>query len=394
MMIRVAMLADYPIPEEIERAAGLPPSQGFVATPVVNLVEALGRRGDVSVDVVRIAKGLGAGSTHDLAEGVRLHLLRVPRISGMPVAFLPRLVAVRKHVRALGCDVVHGQGTEAGYAWMATWTGLPNVITVHGILRLTHAVSRPPALSVEHVGRWIETATFRRASNVIAISDFVEEKVSRLAPRARFFSAGNPIARQFFETDLADVPREPLAVYLGRITPEKGLIDLMRAAEILDASGIDATIAVLGRASGRDGPAYEARCKEIAERLRTVRVEFRGWVPDEEVWDLLRRAACLVLPSHDESFSMAVAESMALGTPAVAYAAGAVPERIDHGVNGSLVPDGDVSGLAGELRGLLEDPRRAAGWGRAARAKAEAWHPDTIAALTVEAYEAILRSHR
>lgn len=394
MTIRVAMLADYPIPEAVERSAGLPPSQGFVATPVVNLVDALGRRGDVSVDVVRIAKGIASDSTHDLSQGVRLHLLKVPRVSGMPVAFLPRLVAVRKHVRSLGCDLVHGQGTEAGYAWMATWIGLPHVITVHGILRLTHAVSRPPALSVEHIGRWIETATFRRAANVIAISDFVEEKVSRLAPRARFFSAGNPIDRRFFEMELRDAPREPIAVYLGRITPEKGLIDLMRAAQVLDESGLEATIAVLGRASGRDGLAYEARCKEIVSGLRNVRVDFRGWVPDEEVWDLLQRAACLALPSHDESFSMAVAEAMALGTPAVAYAAGAVPERIDHGVNGALVPDGDVRGLARELRNLLEDPSRATTWGRAARQKAEAWHPDTIADLTVRAYEAILGSGR
>ncbi|HYP24645.1 MAG TPA: glycosyltransferase family 4 protein, partial [Actinomycetota bacterium] len=335
-------------------------------------------------------KGLGSDSTHELSPNVRLHLLRVPRVSGMPVAFLPRLAAVRKYVRALGCDVVHGQGTEAGYAWMATWLGLPNVITVHGILRLTHAVSRPPMLSVEHVGRWIETATFKRVSNVIAISDFVEEKVSRLAPRARFFSAGNPIDRRFFEMELDAVPREPTAVYLGRITPEKGLIDLMRAAVILDESGVEATIAVLGRASGRDGLSYEARCKDVVKGLRNVRVEFRGWVPDEEVWDLLRRAACLALPSHDESFSMAVAEAMALGTPAVAYAAGAVPERIDHGLNGALVPDGDVAGLARELRSLLEDPSRAAEWGRAARDKARAWHPDTIAQRTVEAYETIL----
>ncbi|HYP24531.1 MAG TPA: hypothetical protein VEV43_13245, partial [Actinomycetota bacterium] len=119
MTIRVAMLADYPIPEAIERSVGLPPSQGFVATPVVNLVDALGRRGDVSVDVVRIAKGIDSDSTHELSRNVRLHLLRVPRVSGMPVAFLPRLAAVLKYVRSLGCDVVHGQGTEAGYAWMA-----------------------------------------------------------------------------------------------------------------------------------------------------------------------------------------------------------------------------------------------------------------------------------
>lgn len=391
-MIRVAMLADYPIPEQIERSVGLPPSQGFVATPVVNLVEALGRRGDVSVDVVRITKGAGSNSRHDLSQGVRLHLLRVPRISGMPVAFLPRLLAIRRYVRKLGCDIVHGQGTEAGYAWMATWLGLPNVITVHGILRLTHAVSRPPTLSVEHIGRWVETATFKRVSNVIAISDFVEEQVSRLAPRARFFSAGNPISQRFLEINIGDVPREAIAVYLGRITPEKGLIDLVRAAQILDASGVEATVSVLGRASGRDGLSYEARCKDIASGLRNVNVDFRGWVPDEEVWDLLRRAACLVLPSHDESFSMAVAEAMALGTPAVAYAAGAVPERIDHGVNGSLIADGDVAGLAGEVGKLLADPGRATSLGRAAREKARAWHPDVIAERTVDAYKTILAS--
>jgi glycosyltransferase involved in cell wall biosynthesis len=386
------MLADYPVPERIEQSVGLSASTGFIATPVVNLVEALGRRGDVSVEIVRATKGIDSASSHGLSEHVRLHLLPVPRVSGMPVAFVPRLLAMRRYVRGLECDIAHGQGTEAGYAWMATWLGLPNVITVHGILRLTHRVSRPPITSVEHIGRWIETATFARATNIIAISDFVQQQVSRLARKADFYSAGNPIARRFFEMSDSPSPKERLAVYLGRITPEKGLIDLMHAARKLDEAGTVATIAVVGRAAGRNGLSYEARCKEIASGLETVKVDFRGWVSDEEVWDLLQRAACLVLPSHDESFSMAVAESMALGTPAVAYASGALPERIDQGVNGALLPDGDIEGLARELGTFVDDPALAVRMGRAAREKALAWHPDNIAERTAAVYEAILRS--
>lgn len=393
-MIRVAMLGDFPIPSEIEASVGLPQATGFVATPIVNLVGALGERSDVTVEMVRITKGLQTTSIHRLSERVRLHLLPAGRVSGMPAAFVPRVLAMRKYVRRLDCDIVHGQGTEAGYAWMAMWAGLPHVITVHGILRLTHRVSRPPVTSVEHIGRWVETASFKRARNIIAISDFVHQQLAPIAPRAKFFSAGNPISKRFFETDLSRVPIEPLVVYLGRITPEKGLIDLIKAAGLLEELGVDLRIAVVGRASGRDAVTYEEECRDLAGRLKSIHVDFHGWLSDEAVWELLERATCLALPSHDESFSMAVAESMALGTPAVAYAAGAVPERMAHGVSGLLVADGDIQGFADALKVLLDDPAAAQEMGRAAREKAREWNPDSIAEKTVAAYKTILNSSR
>jgi glycosyltransferase involved in cell wall biosynthesis len=168
------------------------------------------------------------------------------------------------------------------------------------------------------------------------------------------------------------------AVFAGRIDDDKGVDVLVRAASLVPQM----PVVVVG-----DGPA-RASAEDLARRLGAINVTFPGRLPKPEVFDILRRARCVVLPSVcDESFGLVLAEAAALGVPAVASRVGGVPEVVAAGA-GELVAPGDPHALASALAGAAGDPD---GWherGAAARRHYEE-------AFTAErAYDQILVAYR
>src|SRR5580704_5879238 len=149
--MHVAMLCDYPL----DRPQA-PDGREQEATPVINLIAALSRL-DIRLSIIGVYKSLEKDERTSLSANCILYRLRAPRFSGMPVAFFPRVLRIHSLLRALKPDIVHGQGTEREYAAAAVLSGFSNVITVHGILREVHRVTRPPLFSPAHAGRWVES---------------------------------------------------------------------------------------------------------------------------------------------------------------------------------------------------------------------------------------------
>lgn len=141
--------------------------------------------------------------------------------------------------------------------------------------------------------------------------------------------------------------------YAGRLSPEKGLTTLMRAA---DLAGVPLTVA-------GTGPLYDSL---VAERQRGVR--FVGVLDGPEVDSLLARCRAAVVPSEwAENAPMAVLEPMRLGRPVIASRIGGIPEQVRDGVDGILVTPHDELELAAALRLLADDPALAERLGRSAR---------------------------
>jgi glycosyltransferase involved in cell wall biosynthesis len=146
--------------------------------------------------------------------------------------------------------------------------------------------------------------------------------------------------------------------FVGRITRNKGLDVLIRA---LSACAPDwDRLIVVG-----DGW-HRPDCEELASRLGIRdRTDFLGWRPARAVRDVLRRACVLALPSRwPEPFGIVGIEAMACSRPVVATRIGGIPEWLDDGETGLLVPPGDVSALADALATVLRDPALAARLGR------------------------------
>ena len=111
---------------------------------------------------------------------------------------------------------------------------------------------------------------------------------------------------------------------------------------------------------------YLENCKQLADQLGiSDRVSFPGWVPHEKLDDYYRSARMLVVPSRwPEPFGMVGIEAMARGRPVVAFANGGIPDWLDHGKTGFLVPPTDTKLMASRIQELLDDTSLAARMGQ------------------------------
>jgi glycosyltransferase involved in cell wall biosynthesis len=178
-----------------------------------------------------------------------------------------------------------------------------------------------------------------------------------------------------------DEAKPPEVLYAGRLSPEKGILELLAAAD----NGIKLTIA-------GDGP--------LRDRVPGA----LGFVPHDRLGPLYERAAVVAVPSHREGFGVVCAEAMAHGRPVVASAVGGLLDLVVDGETGLLVPieqatdgtgtpldpDQYVADFAAALTSVVSDPERAARMGRAGRERAiAAFSWATIAERTRLIYDAL-----
>ena len=234
-------------------------------------------------------------------------------------------------------------------------TRVPYVVTVHGADAYT---LRGP------VGRVMKRVVLSRAAAVLPVSGDIARSLGL---------AGAPVLRMGVDTAalrsaIGDrAPADGLLLYVGRLVDKKGVDVLVEALSRLDGARLE----VIG--AGPDRPALE----RLAERVGVAdRVRFRGKLPKPEVLAALARAQVVVIPSRVgaggdmEGTPVVLCEAMAAGVPVVASNLGGLGECIDDGVDGLLVPPGDVDALAATLDKALTGGVDLSALGRAAAATA------------------------
>jgi glycosyltransferase involved in cell wall biosynthesis len=311
----------------------------FVADAVHHL-----RRAGVDVDVVSPASfghfGLAYGA------GIVGNVRRRPWLALLVPAFLAAFwLAARRAAR--GVDLVH-----------AHWLGS----AVVGALLRRPLVVQPWGTDIELAKRlpWLAQWIFGRASAVVCASTALAEEARKLgAARVRVVPSGVVLP-----DEVGDEDEPPHVLYAGRLSPEKGVLELVEAAR-----GIPLVVA-------GDGP------------LRARVPGALGFVPHDELERLYDRAAVVACPSHREGFGVACAEAMAHGKPVVASAVGGLLDLVVDGETGVLVPPGDVGALRDVLERLLADPELRRRLGEAGRARArERFGWEAVTAATVRVYE-------
>jgi glycosyltransferase involved in cell wall biosynthesis len=164
-------------------------------------------------------------------------------------------------------------------------------------------------------------------------------------------------------------PGEPLVLFLGRITPQKGLGYLIRAM-----AKIETPCRLVVASDGYELPQMRA----LTAKLRLEdRVSFLGAVDYGAVEDLYAKATVLAVPSvWPEPFGLVGPEAMSYGVPVVAFRVGGIPEWLRDGETGFLVEPKDVAGLAQRIELLLNDPALAQRLGSQGRIAVEHLSPD------------------
>jgi glycosyltransferase involved in cell wall biosynthesis len=214
-------------------------------------------------------------------------------------------------------------------------------------------------------------ATYRAARIVFARSEFTAGELRRYldlpAERLRVVPLG--VDPRFLELERAPAGAVRELVYVGQLTASKGIFDALEALAIMDRGRGEprpARLRVVGH--GDPGP-VRTRARELGleDRIALVGGLDRAGVAAE-----LARAQLALLPSHTESFGLAVAEAQAAGRAGVGFAAGAVPEVVVDGETGWLVETGRADLLAGALAAALDDPLRTPRAGQAGRERVRA----------------------
>ncbi len=221
----------------------------------------------------------------------------------------------------------------------------------------------------------------RNADLVIAVSHAVARQVQNQNPIVVY--SGVESREEFNEVDLT--PRTSIVVGAAcRLVDIKGLSDLIRAIALLSMEFPNLHLEIAG-----DGPELgnlqeEARCLGLSGRIR-----FLGWQRD--LGPIFRSWDIFAMPSLTEGFPMAALEAMAQGLPIVATNVGGLPELVEDGRTGYLVPPSNVEALAKGLRTLILDPKRRQEMGAAGgRRSREHFSVDRMVAQTAEIYESLL----
>jgi glycosyltransferase involved in cell wall biosynthesis len=304
------------------------------------------------------------------------------RATGVPVVHLAArhlrdAAAYRRLARLLragGFDLVHAHLAYASIwgAVAAPRAGLPLVATLHV------APPRVPPLSREGLRqRLMRGLLARRAARVVAVSRALADTwIDAGLPAGRLEVVHNGIDVAAYEPaadGAVDVRRElalpagaPVLATVTVLRAGKGSEVLLEAFAALRRDHPAAVLVVAG--DGPLRPALEARAAELGLGGAVRWAGFRRDVPQ-----LLAAADLFVLPSRWDAFPTAVLEAMAAGLPVVASHTGGIPEMVEDGVTGLLVPPGDAPALAAALSGLLAAATgRRAEMGRRGRERAGA----------------------
>lgn len=378
--MRIAMVGDFPA--KVDEISG---GVQAVATYLANALQAMP---DVDVEAVTLA-GAGEPARSVVQRNVPVHFVPVSR---RPSRLSNRENARRMcdQIRRLKPDLVHAHIANQ-YADAARRTGLPWVLTAHGIRHLEMSLRTGV---MNRYREWLirreEFALMRSATHLISISPFITD-VFAADISGDIAQIDNPVDPAFFDVDRKPSPNRVL--YVGRVIPRKDIATLLDAFAVLKETCLGAELRIAGEGiAGLEPAGYPA---EMLKRMQDLGIQddvhFLGQLDDAELIDEYRQCALMVVSSVLETAPMVILQAMAAGVPVVSTDVGGIRYLIEHDVSGLLVPKQDSARLAAAMRAIVEDPDRITTMG--ARAKEIAhhrFHASDIASRTLAVYERAL----
>lgn len=354
---------------------------------------------------------------------------RDPDFHGAKVKAYPvpeELSSANAAIQTLGVDLnmvgdVSGADLVHSHTWYANMGGhlsslmydIPHVLSAHSLEPLRPWKSEQLGGGYR-VSSFAEKTAYEAAAAIIAVSDGMRDDILRSYPNvdpARVRTVHNGIdVSQWDHDPNTDVleeygidPERPSVVFVGRVTRQKGVPYLLRAALQLPPE-----VQLVLCAGAADTPALAAEVNGLIDELKAKRtgvVLIEKMLPRREVIQILSHATAFACPSVYEPLGIVNLEAMACGSAVVASATGGIPEVVVDGETGRLVPieqvtDGTgtpldpqkfVDDFAAALIDVVSDPERARQMGIAGRKRAQehfAW--ETIAERTLEVYRSVL----
>jgi starch synthase len=295
--------------------------------------------------------------------------------------------------------------------------GKPLVLTTHSLE--PHRPWKEEQLGAGyHVSTWMEKTAYQNADGVIAVSRSMRQDVHELygVPFENIQVIHNGIdVERYTPTVKPDVlakyginPERPYILFVGRITHQKGIMHLLRAAEHLE-DGVQVVLCATDPDTEELGREVDRQIDALKARNGRAIIHVGTFVPTDDIIPLYSQAAIFVCPSIYEPFGIINLEAMACGTPVVATAVGGIKEVVVPEETGLLVPfdhqcpeDHEpqfaaelAQNLAQAMNALLKDPEKRRAMGEKARLRVErlfSWQQ--VARQTLDFYQEVIDSER
>jgi glycosyltransferase involved in cell wall biosynthesis len=336
-------------------------SRGGEEKHVYDVLSHLAMRGDMELHVAAPSHSPWNRELSSLPGVRRFEIPFANKADIVSVALLARLMHRERY------DIVHVHGARAG--WLvrlaAIITGFNKVVWTMHLLIQDH-ISRQPGWSKRFYVA-IERFLNRRTARIVAVSENLRQGLLASDPtleQARIITVPNGIdppsdpAPADLQGELGVGTNEKVGLAVGKLQREKGHDILIKALAVLPTENRPHA-AVAGTGMLKEDLERLAAAQGVSNRFHLLGFQ-------KNVLGLLKSADFFVMPSRYEGFPIALLEAMALGKPIIAAAVNGIPEAIQDGVNGLLVPPEDEKALAAAIERLVADPREAARLGAAA----------------------------
>lgn len=368
--MKVAWVCEYPASLLPDRPAlrTVPPSH---PVPWVVVQAPLVAQSGIELHVITLSKHITQDDEF-VSGGMHFHFLKIPAVPRAALAYQWDRKRIHDCLRAIQPALVQGFGTESSFGYSAVTSPFPSVLMIQGIVsRITRVRGWSTVLS--HPGLLmallIEWLTVRRVRHVICETGFAERFVKEHNSNAIVHRIHTPVRDHCFDVTRRPAdPARPEILFVGWVVPAKGIEVLVQAFADVVKVFPGATLHVIGPYDARY---YQEVLRPEVERLGlSSLVHFYGHQPAAVVAERLATATVLALPTLMDTAPNVIAEARAAGVPVVASAVGGIPELVEDGVDGVLVPSGSAQQLSGAIVALLRDPAGSATMARRGRDRA------------------------
>ncbi len=229
------------------------------------------------------------------------------------------------------------------------------------VAMLCHVLGGPTYSFTVHGPEEFDKATLlsleekiKRSTFVAAVSSFGKSQLFRWCDRtlwSKIHVIHCGVDAAFLAHPHVPIPAAPRLVCIGRLNEQKGHLLLLEAANLLAVAGLDFKLVFVG-----DGPLRSDIEKQIAQYGLQKHIEITGWASSDQVREQLLASRAMVLPSFAEGLPVVIMESLALNRPVISTYVAGIPELVEPGVCGWLVPPGSAEVLAVAMRAALEAP--------------------------------------
>jgi len=323
-------------------------------------------------------------SPEKLASNIFYHSLVVPKLGWLRAGYLGCIAAVRRKLREIKPDIVHGQGTERYCALCAAFSGYPNVVTIHGNMRAVARALRARLLSFNWITARLEALTLPRTQGVLCNSVYTELETLNLAKKTwRVPNALQPIFLE--EPSLIPRAKPPILITAATFSPYKQQAEILDCLQRLRDRGFDFKMLFAGKS---DSPYGTKVLERLTQPQTACFAQYIGLKSAEELKAVLDSASAMIHFPVEEAFGLSAAEGLARNLKLFCARTGGLVDIANEVEGVELFDAKDWQGLERSIGAWLiaGAPTPVS----SAEVMQRRYHPLSVARRTVEIYREIL----